>query len=91
MKLSFPVFDICPILSSKAVFLEQLYRAIVGDRHYHSHTWQNEDTKPSKLRDLILDNSLASSVPLETFMATATVVSPTSSSIVFKETVLTDG
>lgn len=78
-------------LSPKAVFLEQMYRAIVGDRHYHSHTSQNENAQLSTLSDLILDNSLVSSIPLDTFTAIDTGVSPTSSSTDFKEAVLADG
>lgn len=69
--------------------MEQMYRAIVGDRHYHSHNSQNEDTKLSTLRSLILDNSLVSSIPLDTFTATDTVVAPHSTN--FKEVFLEDG
>ena len=91
VKINLPVFVLCTIHSPKAVFLEQMYRAIVGDRHYHSHNSQNEDTKLSTLSSLILDNSLVSSIPLDTFAATDTVASTTSSFNEFKEVFLADG
>ena len=73
-----------------------MYRAIVGDRHYHTHNMQNENTKLSTLGGLILDNSLVSSIPLDTFTATDMVVSSTTSAVEtseaeFKEVFLTDG
>ena len=91
VKLSFPAFVLCLCFSPKAVFLEQMYRAIVGDRHYHSHNSQNEDAQLSTLRGLILDNSLVSSIPLDAFTATDTVVSPTSCSTKHKEVYLAEG
>lgn len=95
VSLSIPTFVTYFLFPSKAVFLEQMYRAIVGDRHYHSHNSLNEDTKLSTLGGLILDNSLVSSIPLDTFTATDMVVSSTTSATEtseaeFKEVFLAD-
>ena len=68
-----------------------MYRAIVGDRHYHSHNTQNEDTRLSTLSGLILDNSLVSSIPLDTFTATNTTPPLTNHLVNFKEVFLADG
>lgn len=79
------------LLPPQAVFLEQLYRAIVGDRHHHSHDTQNEDAALSTLRGLILNNSLVSSMALDAFTAPDTAASSTCSSTEVTEVYLADG
>lgn len=73
------------------MFLEQLYRAIVGDRHHHSHSTQNEDAALSTLTDLILDNSAVWSMPLDTFSAPDLVASSNCSSAEVNEVTLAEG
>ncbi|CAN0378435.1 unnamed protein product, partial [Laminaria digitata] len=75
----------------RAVFLEQLYRAIVGDRHHHSHDTQNEDAQLSTLCGLIMDNSLVSFMSLDAFTAPDTVASSTCSSTEVTEVYLAEG
>lgn len=73
------------------MFLEQLYRAIVGDRHHHSHDTQNEDAELSTLWGLIMNNSLVSSMSLDAFTAPDTVASSTCSSTEVAEVYLAEG
>ncbi|CBN76582.1 peroxinectin precursor [Ectocarpus siliculosus] len=75
----------------RMVFLEQLYRAIVGDRHHHSHSTQNEDAALSTLKNLILNNSLVSSIPLDSFSAPDLVTSSNCSSTEMNEVTLAEG
>ncbi len=75
----------------QAAFVEQLYRAIVGDRHHHSHSTQNEDAALSTLADLILENSEVSSMPLDTFSAPTLVASSNCSSSEVNEVLLVEG
>ncbi|CAB1109758.1 unnamed protein product [Ectocarpus sp. CCAP 1310/34] len=75
----------------RMVFLEQLYRAIVGDRHHHSHSTQNEDAALSTLTNLILNNSLVSSIPLDSFSAPDLVTSSDCSSTEMNEVTLAEG
>ncbi|CAM9782649.1 unnamed protein product, partial [Ectocarpus sp. 12 AP-2014] len=75
----------------RMVFLEQLYRAIVGDRHHHSHSTQNEDAALSTLTNLILNNSLVSSIPLDSFSAPDLVTSSNCSSTEMNEVTLAEG
>lgn len=78
------------LIPHKAVFLEQLYRAIVGDRHYYSHDTLNEDAALSTLGGLILNNSLVSSMALDAFTAPGSVASPTCPSTEVTEVYLAD-
>lgn len=71
--------------------MEQLYRAIVGDRHHHAHTAQNEDAALSTLADLILDNSEVSSMLLDTFSTPTLVASSNCSSVEVNEVLLVEG
>eukprot|EP00904_Undaria_pinnatifida_P011388 jgi/Undpi1/737/HiC_scaffold_10.g04201.m1 len=64
----------------RAVFLEQLYRAISGDRHHHSHNTQNENAALATIRDLILNNALVSSISLDAFTAPGMVTAASCSS-----------
>ena len=79
------------LIPHKAVFLEQLYRAIVGDRHYYSHDTLNEDAALSTLSVLILNNSEVSSMDLDAFMAPDVVASSTCASADDNEVMLADG
>lgn len=78
-------------LLAKMVFLEQMYRGIVGDRHYHSHSTQNEDAALSTLSVLILNNSEVSSMDLDAFRAPDVVASSTCASADDNEVMLADG
>ena len=52
---------------AQSIFLDQLSRSTVGDRHYHEHTTQNENVTLSTLQGLVQRNSLVSSIQLDTF------------------------
>ena len=73
------------------MFLEQLYRAIVGDRHHHSHDTQNENAVLSTISDLIMNNSLISSIPLDAFTAPDMVAVSSCSSTEVAEVYLAEG
>ena len=73
------------------VFVEQLYRTIVGDRHHHSHDTQNEDAALSRLSALILNNSLVSTMALDVFRAPDVVAASLCSSTDDNEVMLADG
>lgn len=73
------------------VFLEQFYRTIVGDRHHHSHTTQNEDAALSTIRGLILNNTDISSMSLDAFRAPEVVASSVCASTDENEVMLADG
>lgn len=75
----------------QAIFLEQLYRAIVGDRHHHSHDTENEDAALSTLAGLVFANSAVSSIPLDTFSAPTLVASSNCSSTEVNEVTLAEG
>eukprot|EP00903_Cladosiphon_okamuranus_P012613 g11801.t1 len=75
----------------RAIFLEQLYRAIVGDRHHHSHTTENEDASLFTLAGLVLANSGVSTIPLDTFSAPNLVASSNCSSTEVNEAILAEG
>lgn len=51
------------------VFLEQLYRSIVGDRHHHVHSTANEDAALTIISDVIERNSNITSMPMDAFTA----------------------
>lgn len=78
-------------LLSKTVFVEQLYRTIVGDRHHHSHLTQNEDAALSTLSALILNNSMVSSMGLDAFRAPDVAAASLCASIDNNEVMLADG
>ncbi|CAM9507284.1 unnamed protein product, partial [Ascophyllum nodosum] len=75
----------------RAIFLDQLYRAKTGDRNHHGHGAQNEDVSLSTMYGLIVNNSMASSIQLNTFAAPEFVVLDSCSDGTVNEVMLSTG
>lgn len=57
----------CTCRIHQEVWLEQLFRTFIGDRHYHHHSRPIENVENTTMRDLIEANVNITDLPLSVF------------------------